>query len=352
MLNHIHETIIKKPQSHFLFVLLVGASVLTFFVFQPFSQTLILALVFAVIFHPFYHKILEKLNNQHVMAAFITTSVVVFIVLTPLIFFSIKIIQEAQQLYSYFVSDTSVFVFLNKYIQEFYLLLNIPGGFSIDFTQYLRQAMDWFLQNLGTVFSNSAKLFINSFIFIIALYYLFKDGSKLRKKIVALSPLPDTDDEIIFEKLKNAINSVVKGSLTVAFIQGILTTIGFIIFGVPNAVFWGTIAMAFALIPGIGTALIFIPATLFIFFTSGLYYGLGLLAWGVIAVGLVDNILASELISREIKLHPGIVFLSAFGGIMFFGPIGFLLGPLTVSLLFSILDIYSSILHHPEARLE
>ena len=117
--------------------------------------------------------------------------------------------------------------------------------------------------------------------------------------------------------------------------------VGFWIFGVPNAILWGSFAAIAALIPGIGTALVLTPAILFLFARGEIFSAIGLLAWGVGVVGLIDNFLGPRLMGRGIELHPLIILLSVLGGIGFFGPIGFLLGPLIVSLFFALLDIYS-----------
>lgn len=98
-----------------------------------------------------------------------------------------------------------------------------------------------------------------------------------------------------------------------------------------------------ALIPGIGTALVLTPAIMFLFLKGEVFSGVGLIAWGMGAVGLVDNFLGPKLVGRGMRLHPLIILLSVLGGIGFFGPIGFLLGPLTISLLFALLNIYSSL---------
>ena len=185
-------------------------------------------------------------------------------------------------------------------------------------------------------------MMMSSFLFFIALYYLLKDGHKLKAAIVALSPLADADDETIFQKLERAINSVMKGNLLIALVKGALTLAGFAIFGVPAAILWGSVGVIAALIPGIGTAILFAPAILFLFLSGKVFFGVGLIAWGVLVVGLVDNILGPKLLGRGMQLHPLIILLSVLGGIGFFGPIGFLLGPLTMSLLFALLDIYFS----------
>ena len=138
--------------------------------------------------------------------------------------------------------------------------------------------------------------------------------------------------------------SVIKGSIFVALIQGVLTGLGFTIFGVSSPVLWAGVATITALIPGVGTSLVIIPAVLYLFTTSTTINAVGLLLWGVVAVGLVDNTLGPKLVAKGAKIHPFLILLSALGGIGFYGVIGFILGPITIAFLFALFDIYKTIL--------
>jgi len=254
-----------------------------------------------------------------------------------------QIFQQSQELYFSLTESGgrgALTKLLENSIEHLQKLFPPLGEFSINVDQYLKQGLSWLLQNLGGFFSNFAKLLTSAFIFLISLYYLLKDSSKLRKAVTALSPLADTDDEIILKKLKLAVDSVVRGNITIALIQGALTALGFTLFGVPNAILWGTVTAIAAIIPGIGTALVLIPAIVFLFLSGNTFSAFGLLLWGILAVGLIDNFLGPKLVGRGMQLHPLIVFLSVLGGLIFFGPLGFLLGPLTLSLCFVVLDIY------------
>lgn len=335
----------QKSKTYFLLILIAGTLILAFFVFRPFLNALLLAMVFAVVFQPLHQKILGCTRERQAAAAFLTVIITVALILIPLAFLGIQIFQEAQQLYSSLTEGGGKDNILNIFkglIGNFQQYFSTTKEFSIDIDQYLKQGLGWLLQNLGGVFSNFAKVIVSFFIFLFALYYLFKDGQKLKRAVIALSPLADVDDEAIFKKLELAVNSVIRGNIVIALIQGILTAIGFIIFGIPNAMLWGTMAAIAALIPSVGTALVLTPAIIFLFLSGKTLPAFGLLAWGAGAVGLIDNFLGPKLIGRGMRLHPMIVLLSVFGGIGFFGPIGFLLGPLTLSLFFVLLDIYSS----------
>lgn len=334
----------QKSELYFLSALLFGISILAFFIFQPFIYALILAIIFATVFSPIHKKILVVAHKNRGLAALLTTTFVLLVIVVPVTFLSTQIFIEATQLYSSLVDNGGTST-ISSEIESIVQGLNIPllQVETLDFNQYAKQGLNWLIGHLGTVFSNVAKVMIGLFVLLIALYYLFKDGSYLKKTVISLSPLQDVYDETIFSKLEIAINSVVRGSISVGLVQGVLTAIGLAIFGVPNAVLWGSVAAISALIPGVGTSLVLIPAILFLFFTGSTTSAVGLLVWGVVAVGLVDNILGPRIVGAGAKLHPFLILLSILGGISFFGPIGFLLGPLTLSLLFAFLEIYSTI---------
>lgn len=333
----------QKPQFYFLLALLIATLILSFYVLRPFVSVFILAVIFTVVFQPMYRKILKYSFNHEGLAALFTTIAVAIIILTPLIFLSVKILQELRQLYLSLVEGggkdnfINIFNSLSENFRHYFLL---PEEFSIDFGQYFKEGLNWLLNNLGGLFSNFASILVTSFIFLFSFYYLLKDGQKLKQAIVKYSPLDDADDEMILNKLELAVSSVVKCNFTIAFLQGFLATVGFTIFGVPNAILWGAAAAIAALVPSVGTSLVFIPAIILMFVSGHLFSAAGLLLWGALAVGLVDNFLGPKLIGRGMKLHPLLILFSVIGGAVFFGPIGFILGPIILSLLFALLHIY------------
>ena len=290
-----------------------------------------------------HQKILRLLRNKQSLSALLTTVIIIIIIIVPFIFLGIKIFGEAQQFFPIIGSEKDVFAnTTHNVITELQKYVPFQQNISIDIEKYVRQGLEWLLGHFDNIFGSVIKLLFNFLIFIIITYYVFKDGLKLKKHIIDLSPLSDSDDQMVFGKIKMAINSVIRGSLIVALIQGALATIGFALFGVPNMMLWGIAATVASLIPGVGTSIIIIPLVGFLFLTGNTFPAFGLLVWGMVVVGLIDNLLRPILIGRQINMHPLIVFLSVIGGILFFGPVGFLLGPLTISLLFALLDIYSS----------
>lgn len=334
----------QKSELYFLFALLAGVSALAFFIFAPFLNALFLAVIFATTFAPVHKRILAVTRENRGLSALLAMVFVLVVLVVPVTFLSVQIFKEATTLYSSLV-DNGGTVGLTRGAEEAVRSLGItflPAG-SLDFGQYMKQGLSFLIQHLGTIFSNVAKIMVDIFVLLIALYYLFKDGHALKKSVIVMSPLQDAYDESIFKKLELAINGVVRGSIAVGLVQGVLTAIGLTIFGVPNPVLWGSVAAIAALIPGVGTSVVLIPCILFLFFTGATVPSAGLFIWWVVAVSLVDNVLGPKIVGKGAKLHPFLILLSVLGGVGFFGPLGFLFGPLSLSLLFAFLEVYSSI---------
>ncbi len=318
---------------------------MVYFIAKSFLGPLILAAVFAFLFQPIYQKFLSLLRKRESVAALATTLLAVILIMVPIALLGTQIFKESSHLYQSLVSeggDGFVEVIENM-INQIRTALPIPPEFELNLGQYVRQGLEVLIQNFGAVFSSLAKLMLNAFVFLTAFYFFLKDGHTLRKYLVALSPLDDRDDELIVLRLKLGVSAAIKGNLAIGLIQGVLTGIGFAIFGVPNAVLWGGVAVVAAFLPGIGTALIIIPAIIFLFLTGNTFSGFGLLVWGLVAVGLVDNFLGPKLVGHGMRLHPLAVFIAVLGGLAFFGPLGFLLGPLAMSVCLALIDIHGSL---------
>ncbi len=322
--------------SIYFFALLLGVSAtVVALVFLPYLNSLILSLVLGVLFLPMHRNVRAKIKSPG-LAALVSTFIVVLIMLGPVALLTSQLFTEAGALYTQVQNNDlgSASSILEQKIHNYFPAL------SFDLEHYVQEGLNWFLSHLGSAFSGAFQAFISILLSIVGLYYWFKNGRELKAALLQLSPMADVHDNEIIKKLNNTVRSVIRGTIIVALIQAFLTGIGFWIFGVPNPVLWGTLAAISALIPGIGTALITTPAIIYLFVTGNVGQAMGLLIWGVTAVGLIDNFLGPKLMSQGDRIHPFFILISVIGGIALFGPIGFLAGPLAVSLLFALLDIY------------
>ena len=326
-------------QTAFFFILLIGVFVLAFFIFLPYFTTLAIAATLAVVTHPFHRRILRFVRGREVIATLLSLCCIGILLLVPLSFVGTQVFHETQSLYAHITENQESLKEGFTGVIEGYIGRFAPQA-SFDLSRYAGQGLSWLAGKLGPLFAGTAQTVLHFFLGTIALYYFLKDGPRFLRSLVTLSPLADGDDRKILGRLEMAINSIIRGTLIIAVIQGVMTGIGFAIFGVPSPTLWGSIAAIGALVPGVGTAIVFTPAILFLFFAGNTVPAIGLLVWGIVAVGLIDNFLGPVLVGRGIRIHPLFILFAVIGGIGFFGPMGFLLGPLVVSLLYGLFEIY------------
>ncbi len=343
----------RKLEVWLYFILLGIALYIMYRVFQPYLYAIIIAAIFAVVFDPLHRRVKRSFHKHEALSAVITLLIVCAIVLLPLVLYGIQLSDEVKNFYGYALGNLQdgggLMAKLTTAINNLIISLSPIGVhfpvFDVTETQgYVFQMLAWVRDHFGDIFSGLSKFFFNAMIFLFSLFYFLKDGEMIRNKIIDISPFPRNEDEQIVSKMRLAIMSVVKGSMLVALVQGVLTGFGFFVFGIPSALLWGGVAVIAALVPTVGTSLVIFPGVLYLFFIGSTGPAIGLLIWGIICVGLIDNILGPKLVERGIKIHPLLVLLSALGGIGFFGPVGFLLGPIALAFLFALFDIYQSII--------
>jgi predicted PurR-regulated permease PerM len=282
----------------------------------------------------------------------VSTGVVLIIILVPLIIFGFLIFHEAVNLYQSFGAGSGgdVLALLKINIDRVLAQLFPGSGITIDVSGYFQQFAGWSAQMFGGLFTSALTNIMMAIFAVFSLFYFFKDGENIARVLVVYSPLSDQDDARIFERIRHSISMTFRGSIIIALIQGVVSGIGFWIFGVPNPALWGGVAAVAALVPNLGTSLVLIPAIVYLAFVSGnLVPAAGLALWGMIAVGLIDNFLASQLIGRGVQMHPLLVVLGVLGGVGMFGPVGFLIGPTILAVLLTLLEMYHVVAREKKA---
>lgn len=313
---------------------------ITWQMLAPFVSALALSAIIVTICYPLYDKVRARVPRQNSsIAALLTTIIVLVIVIFPFFFLISSLVNEAVQVYSSVSTGSIGFESSLAKLQE--TARQYIPGLDLNLIEYVKQASAWLASNVGAIFAGTASTVFSFFIAMIGAFYLFRDGRAFTKKLIEISPLPNLQDELILQRLAQAVRSVATGTILVALIQGLLTCLGLALFGFERAILWGTIAAFGALIPSVGTSIIFIPSVLYLVFEAQYAAAIGLSIWGLLAVGLIDNLLGPYLMSRGNTLHPFVVLLSVLGGVTVFGPIGFIVGPVVVSLLIVLLDLYS-----------
>jgi len=346
---------------YFFLLAIVVVLVLFFWVISPFLNVIIYAALIAVVLTPVHRRLLKLVRGHQDVAAFLSTLLTVVVVLTPLTFFTIFLVEQAVNAYG--ILDSKLVEIDFKTFQldggvsswpvvgDLWTQLNSRYGLStiLQSTGFnaLSVAQDWAAKISGFLVSQSGNVLktvgdslVGLLILILTTFFFFRDGSKFVGFLKNMSPLPKPYENEIQNKLRDTIYAIVIGNFGSAVLQGITGAIGFMIAGVENNIFWGTI-MAFAsLIPYLGAALVWIPMGIALMIHGDMGWGVFVLLWGLCAVSLVDNVARPVLIGSRTKMHPLATFLVVLGGIFIFGLKGIIFGPLILSLTVTIVHMY------------
>ncbi len=329
----------KIIERYFFFGLLLATLLFTFLIFQPFWIVIVLSISFAILLHPMYEWFTKKGLTKW-LSSLLTVIFFTILFCGPLFGIGVLVFNQSQDLYFTLVAEGNAGAYINSLENTVNRIL--PSGFVFDAKEKISEIVLSLSNNLGAIFSATLTTFFDFTLMLLALFYFLKDGKHWKDSLIKLSPLSDKDDHKIIKRLSIAVNGVMKGYLFIALIQGILMGLGLLIFGVPNPALWGVVAAIGSLIPMVGTAFVSVPAIIFLFATGQIPSAIGLLIWSVIIVGTVDNILNPYLIGGKVNIPLILVLFSVLGGISLLGPIGVLVGPLTISLLYTLISIYKN----------
>lgn len=331
----------------FFWVLFGIAGFLTLMILSPYGTAIFLAGVLSIVFIPTFERLLRLFRGNRSLASLATVAFILVMFIVPLSLIGFLMFEEMLSVYASLNESNVGLQVINVWIDNFEALVkNIVPTFHIeaDVYGYIEGGLRWLADHLNDFFSQVFAILLDTFIVIIAMFFFLRDGKKLKEFAVKWSPLADSYDESIIAKLEVAVSSVVKGALGTAAAQGLLVGVGLMLFGVPNPVLWGVVSTIAALVPLFGTTIVTVPAVLFLFISGHSVAAIGLLLWSLIFVGLIDNILRPLLIKRDVHVHSFLILMSVLGGLVYFGPIGFLSGPIVLAFFFALLDVYPDIM--------
>jgi predicted PurR-regulated permease PerM len=324
---------------------------------KPFISVILSAIIFSYIFAPLNDFIIKKLKSKNLASA-ITLVLIILIAIIPTVMIGNTIVKESyanyltakQKISAGFGScETGKICELKEKFER-----DILGQ---DIEVYLKTNLEKFtskiISNITGFIMGTASKVLHMFIFLFLTFFLLRDGKSLSKKILPLILLNAEHKKKIVKEISELVYAVVFGTIIVAFIQGIVGSIGFIIFGVSSPVVWGLIVAFAALIPFIGTSIIWLPMSLYMI-GNGLLTsetlligkGIGLMIYGFLIIGTIDNVLKPKIIGDRSILHPALVMLGVTGGVMLFGFIGVLVGPIILALLVILIKMYETSFHH------
>lgn len=339
----------KTIQLSFFIALTISLLVLLFFVLKPFWGVIFISCVLSAAFYPLYQKFLFWFKNKESLASVLTVLVIVVAIVIPVIFISANVFSEAVGLYNSIAfggGAQKIVVYLDSTSSQLGQALFHDPSAVINVQDYFRGALGWIIGHFDSVFTVVFRGLLGFVLMLVSIFYLLRGGSRIKETIVKWSPLPDNHDEEIIAAISSTVDAVFRGRFLVALAQGLFLGLGFFVFGVGNPILWGFVGAMASLIPVFGTSLLILPASVFLFVNGDISAGIGMLIWGALAVGPLDDTFSFFILRKKIKINPLIILFSILGGVQFFGPLGFIAGPVLVSALIALMKIYPSIMSY------
>ncbi|MFC1819553.1 AI-2E family transporter [Thermodesulfobacteriota bacterium] len=336
----------------FFLIVLLGFVVLLFWLFWAYISSITLALLIASAFYPLYYRVNRLFERKERIASLVMTFFVFLVLIIPVGGFIGTLSNEA---FDFFIrSKDSVSL---KKIQEGLQgdspwakrirktgdLLNIKfNPESIEqLATSIRNIVGLYLsRQISSIASNLLSFLIHFFLMMLVIYYIFRDGMLLKDYIFELLPFPKQQQELVLGKFREMGRAVIFGNGLSGIIQGIIGGFGFFFFGLGSPFLWGTVIGFMAFLPIIGASVVFIPATIILLVQGKIKLGIGFLIYNLFYSSIMEYFIKPRLIGKGMRMNPILVFIGILGGLKLFGILGIIYGPLIMTILFTLLEIY------------
>ncbi|MFN7945397.1 MAG: AI-2E family transporter [Blastocatellia bacterium] len=312
---------------------------------QPFAEVLAWAAVLVIVFFPVHQRLVAWLRRPG-WSALLSTALVMLVILVPVTLVTIAVVNELTELVQNLQGSFSTLLGPHSPV-----IGRITGWLSqyIDVSrlhpqEYLMQRLNSLSENLASrtigLVGGVFGAVIEVFFIIFTMYYLFRDSDRIRRALRDVIPLEREQSEQIFERTREVIYASVYGVLVIAAIQGALGGLAFWMLGLPSALVWSVVMFLLSMVPMAGSFLVWIPAAAWLALMGHPGKALMLTAWGLLAIGTVDNFLRPRLVGQKTRLHELLIFFSVLGGLQIFGVLGLVLGPVIVAVTLALMDIF------------
>lgn len=337
-------------KNHVLLPLLVMVTLAFGWILLPFYGAIMWGAIIALLFAPIHRWLLVRLKGRPTLAALMTLLLVLLILILPFAVLTAALAQEAarvyQQLQSGELNPSLYFQGVFNALPDWLTALLDRVGL-VDFAALQRRLSAALA--LGSQFLATQALGIGQFTFefvtslFITLYlafFLIRDGEGVAGALRDAVPLAPEHKKELVSKFNTVIRATVKGNLLVAVIQGALGGLAFWVLGVGGALLWAALMAFLSLLPSIGAGLVWVPVALYFFVTGAIWQAVALCAWGVLVIGLIDNLLRPVLVGKDTRLPDYVVMITTLGGMVVFGINGFVIGPAIAAMFLAVWHIH------------
>jgi predicted PurR-regulated permease PerM len=335
----------------FLLVVLFFSLYLAYLILGPFLDTLILAIVLSSLFNPLQIYLVRLYGGRENLAALTIVFVITFVLAIPIFLFVSALVTQGldsiNRVHDWLkagnlqriTEDPRILVYTAKFAERFGFLELNKLDLASNLVQVSRDLGQFLLSKGATLLGNVASLVTHFFIMIFIVFYLVRDGWEMLQRGRYFSPLRKEQEDELLHGIRVVAKSVLLGTFLTALCQGLVGGIGLALVGVPG-LFWGTVMGFSSLIPIVGTAFVWVPASVYLILMGSWKAATFLALWSILLAGSIDNFLRPFLMRGEGRMSPFYIFLAIIGGVQHFGLAGILYGPLILSFAMIMLYLY------------
>ncbi len=319
--------------------LMVILLVLSFLIIKPFLYSIITGLILVFLFSPLSDWLKRFIKDKNILASILSLFLVLLIAI-PFIFLIPKIMNEVIQV---FLSSQQLDIaeLIQKIIPSLSDSDIILVGVSSAFNSFIQNLTKNLVESLSKFLLELPLIVSHLFVILLTFFFVIRDKEKIIEGIKELLPFPKSLREKIFQSTKDVTVSVIYGQLTIGLIEGAISSIGFFLFKVPNPILFSILITLAGILPAVGPTIVWIPLAIYLFATGNIVSGIGIVVFGLIT-GLITSILNPLIVSKRTKMNALIILLAMIGGLLFFGILGLILGPLILGYFLIFLDIYKN----------
>ncbi len=340
-------SILQRDKSLKYIFLLFFAAVIAglLYIFRFFFWDFLFALLLYMALRPLHDALLKRIRMRGVTAGLMTL-LLCLLVLGPLFYFTLALVDQVFQLYATveglirkgILDDIYNMAFVRRVLE--YLNLNKET--------IIAKATDFVQGGIGTAFTSAKNVItyplsfsINFFLVLLIIYFLFKDGHRLVPIVYKVLPFPDDLERGVVDRLNEVVKVLLAGNLLIMLCQGLMVGLGLLFTGINVALLGGSLAAILSLIPVVGTSVVWLPAVLYLCLVGDYGKAAFLGSWCMGWYLLLENLVKPKLFGKKLNFHPIVFFFLLLGSIQAFSIPGVIIGPILLTLFYSLWEIYN-----------
>lgn len=322
--------------------LLIVVSLLFAWILWPFFGAILWAVVTAIVFAPINDRITRAMPQRPALAALVTLVAILLIVILPFLAVGASLVSQGAETYAA-IQDGRIDIgaLIGRIIASLpAFVTDFAGRYGIyDAADVQQRLAAWATASSQSIASRAVSIgqgtagfVIDLAVMLYLLFFLLRDGGGLVHRIAERLPLQPHRRRALLDKFTQVVRATVKGGILIALLQGALGGFIFWVLGIPSPLLWAALMAFFSLVPAVGAGLVWGPVAIYLLATGSIWQGAVLIAFGVVVIGLADNLLRPMLVGKDVKLPDYLILISTLGGIEIFGLNGFVVGPLIAAM--------------------